>query len=142
MGVSPAVWLVDKSVLARLHRSPVADVVLPRLHAGQIGVSVLTELEIGYSARSSADYRSQRSDVLDHLLPVLLPPRAEQRAREVQAELVARGQHRAVAVPDLLIAATAEIEGLTVLHYDADFDLVAAVTDQPAQWAVPRGSVA
>ncbi|MGH3095307.1 MAG: hypothetical protein ACRDMV_04830 [Streptosporangiales bacterium] len=50
---------------------------------------------------------------------------AEARVREVQRALVERGQHRAVSIPDLLIAATAEAEGLTVWHYDADFDLIA-----------------
>ena len=52
-----------------------------------------------------------------------------------------RGQHRAVSVPDLLIAATAETEGLTVLHYDQDFDLIAEITGQPCEWMVPRGSL-
>lgn len=44
-------------------------------------------------------------------------------------------------VPDLLIAAAAEARGLTVLHYDADFDRIAAITGQPCQWVVPAGSV-
>jgi predicted nucleic acid-binding protein len=68
-------------------------------------------------------------------------PRAEQRAREVQAEFVRRGQHRAVSIPDLLVAAVAEVERMSVLHYDADFELVAGITGQPAEWVVPRGSV-
>jgi predicted nucleic acid-binding protein len=62
-------------------------------------------------------------------------------AREVQAALVERGQHRAVSIPDLLIAATAEIEGLTVLHYHADFDLIAAITGQPCEWIAERGTI-
>ena len=70
------------------------------------------------------------------------PLRAEDRSREVQSARVERGQHRAVSVPDLLIAATAEIEGLTVLHYDADFDLIAEITGQSMEWVVPRGSIA
>lgn len=65
--------------------------------------------------------------------PVLQPIRTEARAREVQRELTARGQHRAVAVPDLLVAAVAEAEGLTVLHHDGDFDLIAAMTGQPTE---------
>ena len=56
-------------------------------------------------------------------------------------EVVERGQHRAVSIPDLLIAATAEIEGLTVLHYDADFDLIADITGQPCEWIVERGTI-
>jgi hypothetical protein len=63
------------------------------------------------------------------------------RAADVLEALARRGQHRAVGLPDLLIAAVAERAGLTVLHYDADYDLVAAVTGQPTRWIVPRGAV-
>lgn len=142
MGVSPARWLIDKSALARIDRPAVAGAVLPRLQAGLVAVSIVTELEVGLSARSLADYRTTRRDLLDHLVPVALPGRAEQRAREVQAELAGRGQHRSAGVADLLLAATAELEELGLLHYDADFDVIAAVTGQPADWVVPRGSVA
>jgi predicted nucleic acid-binding protein len=139
--VTPAHWLVDKSVLARLDQDRVAEVVLPRIQAGRVGVSVVTELEVGFSARSAPDFRMTRSELLDHLLPVLIPPRAEARAREIQAELVSRGQHRSAGVADLLLAATAEMEGLAVLHYDADFETIAAVTGQVVEWVVPRGTV-
>ena len=62
------------------------------------------------------------------------------RARQVQRLLAARHQ-RGRKVPDLLIAAAAEARGLTVLHYDADFDRIAAVTGQSCEWIVPAGSV-
>jgi predicted nucleic acid-binding protein len=62
-------------------------------------------------------------------------------AREIQTELVSGGQHRAVAVLDLVVAAIADVEGLTVLHYDADFDLIAAITGQAAEWVVEPGTV-
>lgn len=141
MGVSPARWLIDKSALARVHQPPVARVVLPQLVSGLVAVGIATELEMGFSARSVSDYATSRETVLDHLLAVSLSPRAESRAREVQAELVARGRHRSAGVADLLVAATAEVEGLTVWHYDADFDQIAEVTGQPMEWIVPRGSV-
>jgi predicted nucleic acid-binding protein len=141
MAVSPASWLVDKSVLARLADPEVRQVVTPRLQAGRIGITIATELEVGFSARSVADYATTRRTLLDHLLPVLLTPRAEQRAREVQAELVRRGQHRSVGIPDLLVAAVAEVERLTVLHYDTDFDLIAGITEQSTEWVLPRGSI-
>ena len=70
-----------------------------------------------------------------------LPYGSEARAREVQRWLIERGHHRAVGVPDLLIAATAEIEQLTVLHYDADFDLIAEITGQACEWVVPQGTL-
>lgn len=60
-------------------------------------------------------------------------PRAEDRAVEVLSLLAGRGQHRAPSIPDLLIAATAEIAGLTVLHCDKDFELIAAITGQSLQ---------
>jgi predicted nucleic acid-binding protein len=139
--VTPAQWLIDKSALARLAQRAVNDVAWERIVAGAVGVSILTELEMGFSARSAADYRETRDKLVDRLLPIALPFRAERRAQEVQASLVDRGQHRAVSIPDLLIAATAEIEGLTVLHYDADFDLIAEATGQPMEWVVPQGSI-
>jgi predicted nucleic acid-binding protein len=141
MAVSPAAWLVDKSVLARLGRPEVRYVVLPRVQAGRVAITIVTELEVGFSARSAKDYDATRRALLDYLVPILVSPRAEQRAREVQAELVRRGQHRAVSIPDLLVAAVAEVERLSVLHYDADIELVAGITGQQAEWVVPRGSV-
>lgn len=141
MALTPASWLVDKSVLARVDLPVVADAVLPRFRAGQVGVALVTELEVGFSARSTRDYESTRHNLLDYLIPVAMPLRAEDRARELQRELVARGQHRGVSVPDLVLAAIADIEGLTILHYDADFDLVSDVTRQPTEWVVPRGSI-
>lgn len=141
MAVTPSSWLIDKSVLTLLKHPHIRAVVLPRIQAGRVGVSVATELEVGFSARSTDDYLTTRAAVLDHLLPVSVTPRAEQRAREIQRELVERGQHRAVSIPDLLVAAIADVERLTVLHYDGDFDLVAGITGQFTEWVVPRGSV-
>ncbi len=114
---------------------------IPQIGAGLVGISILTELEVGFSARSTADYRATRQTIVDRLLSVPFPFGAEQRARDVQRMLVERGQHRSAGVADLLIAATAEIEGLIIWHYDADFDVIAEVTGQAAEWVAPRGSV-
>lgn len=65
----------------------------------------------------------------------------ERRAREVQQLLMELGHHRTVRLPDLLVGAVAEMEGLTVIHYDADFDRIAEVTGQPSQWVVEAGTV-
>ena len=60
----------------------------------------------------------------------------------IGAEITGRqGQLRAVRFPDLLIAATAERHGLVVIHYDADYDLIAAITGQPCEWVAPQGSI-
>lgn len=64
-----------------------------------------------------------------------------QRARDVQVRMAARGHHRAAGVIDLLTAAVAEHHGAVILHYDADFEHIAAATGQPHGWIVPRGSV-
>ena len=63
-----------------------------------------------------------------------------QRAVEVQGLLALRGQH-SVPIPDLIIAAAAEHAGMVLLHYDSDFDRIAAVTGQALEWVVPRGLV-
>ncbi len=51
------------------------------------------------------------------------------------------GRHR-VPIPDLIIAAAAEAEGLVILHYDSDYEIIAEVTKQPVEWVVPRGTAA
>ncbi|MFY9808051.1 MAG: PIN domain-containing protein [Pseudonocardiaceae bacterium] len=59
----------------------------------------------------------------------------------MHSALAERGQHRAVAIPDLIIAAVAERHDIAVLDYDRDFDVIAEVTGQPVEWVVPPGTV-
>lgn len=63
------------------------------------------------------------------------------RALAVHRMLALNSQHRHFRLPDLIIAATAEFHGATVLHYDADYDRIAAITGQPAEWVAPKGSL-
>lgn len=63
------------------------------------------------------------------------------RALDVHRALAAASQHRHFRLPDLIIAATAELNGATVLHYDADYDRIAAITGQPMEWVAPKGSL-
>jgi predicted nucleic acid-binding protein len=65
-----------------------------------------------------------------------------ERARDVQIRMAARGHHRAAGVIDLITAAVAEHHGAVVLHYDADFEHIAAVTGQLQAWVAPRGDLA
>ena len=89
---------------------------------------------MGYSARSVSDLRRElASPPLVRMPLVYLTPAVEDRAIELQLLLAERGHLRAVSVPDLLVAAAAELTGLTVLHLDKDFDLVAQVTSQPVE---------
>ncbi|WP_233120767.1 PIN domain nuclease [Tessaracoccus sp. ZS01] len=127
-------WLVDKSALVRLGHSPNAAEWATRIERGLVAISTLTRLELGFSARSAEDHaRALRLPPVAAMPVEYLTPAIEDRAVEVQAILAARGQHRAPSIPDLLIAATAELTGRTVLHLDKDFDLIAEVTAQPLQ---------
>lgn len=127
-------WLIDKSALVRLSRSDDAALWADRLGRGLVRVTTLTLLEVGFSARSGAELREQAGRPPLSSMPVeFISPAAERRALEVQAVLADQGQHRAPSVPDLLIAAVAERSGLTVLHCDKDFDLVAGMTGQPVE---------
>ena len=137
-----AVYLADKSALTRSETRPeVREVVEPLLLAGRIATCGIVDLELLFSAPDPGTY-AELARVLRALPRVPVTDAAVDRALEVQGLLAARSQHRAVPLPDLLVAACAERAGLTVLHYDADFDRIAAVTDQPMQWIVARGTVA
>ena len=131
--------LVDTSVLTRLRFASVREQIESRTNVGELARAGISDLEIGYSARSAAEW-----DRLVSALTVfdLIETTAEhvQRARQVQRVLAAKHQ-RGRKLPDLLIAAAAEANGLTVLHYDADFDRISAVTGQPCEWVVASGSV-
>ncbi len=138
---STATYLIDTSALARLSVPQVGDVLRPRIDAGRVAITAVTWLEIGYTARSRSDHDRSQRRILERLQFVYGSPRSERRAIEVQQALMNVEHHRAVKLPDLLIASTAEAQGLTVLHYDADFDRIAAVTEQPVEWVVPAGTI-
>ena len=124
-------WLIDKSALIRLTASPDAPEWAARIERGLVRVTTVTRLEVGYSARSGEDLRfGLRQPPLASMPVEYLTPAIEDRAVEVLALLADRGQHRAPSLPDLMIAATAELAGLTVLHLDKDFELIAAITGQ------------
>lgn len=134
-------FLADKSALTRRETRPeVREVLEPLLVAGEIATCGIIDLELLYSARDRATYRSL-VEALRGMPRAPLDEDAVNRALGVQAMLAERSQHRAVPLPDLLVAACAESAGLTVLHYDADFDRIAELTGQPTQWIVERGSV-
>ncbi|MGO8957525.1 MAG: PIN domain nuclease [Streptosporangiaceae bacterium] len=124
-------WLIDKSALVRLATSPDAPEWAARIERGVVRVTTLTRLEVGYFARSGPDLRAELSQPPLAAMPVeYLTPAIEDRAVEVQALLADRGQHRAPSIPDLVIAATAELAGLTVLHLDKDYEIIADITGQ------------
>jgi predicted nucleic acid-binding protein len=116
-----ALWteLVEASILARC--TPIA-------------------LELLHSARSRAEYDRLANDL--SLLPNLpIDRRVERIALGTHAALTSRSQHRGPTPVDLLIAAIAEVNGATLLHYDRHFDTIARVTGQPMEWLARRGSL-
>lgn len=134
-------YLADKSALTRRETRPeVRAVIEPLLLAGQIATCGVVDLELLYSASSPSVYEMLAA-ALRALPRVPVTETALDRALEVQGLLAKRSQHRAVPLPDLIVAACAEAAGLTVLHYDADYERIAQITDQPTQWLIARGSV-
>ena len=127
-------WLIDKSALVRLADSQDAATWATRIERGLVRITTVTRLEVGYSARSGTDLRAGLRRPPLAAMPVeYLTPAIEERALEVLALLADRGHHRAPSIPDLIIAATAELAGLAVLHHDKDFDLIAEITGQPLE---------
>ncbi|HEV3048223.1 MAG TPA: PIN domain nuclease [Solirubrobacteraceae bacterium] len=130
--------VLDTSVLTRLQREPVRDAVQARAQDGELARAGISDLELGYSARSAEEW-DQLAERLETFELVETTAEHVRRARQVQRLLAARHQ-RGRKVPDLLVAAAAETSGLSVLHYDADFDRIASVTGQRCEWVVPAGS--
>jgi predicted nucleic acid-binding protein len=127
-------WLIDKSAYARLADAADAQTWIDRVQRGMVRISTVTRLEVGYSFRTAADARREIASPPLSLMPVeYLSPAMEDRAVEVQLLLADRGQHRAPSIPDLLVAAAAELSGLTVLAVDKDFELIAEITGQSVE---------
>jgi hypothetical protein len=133
-------YLADTSVFGRLSKPSVVAAFAPLAAAGLVGVCAPVAFELGYSARNPADYEAL-AERLSSFTAVPTTDADHRRALEVQAALAARSEHRALSMVDALVAAAAEARELVVLHYDADFELVAQVTGQAHEWVVPRGSV-
>jgi predicted nucleic acid-binding protein len=127
-------WLIDKSALVRLAGARDAAEWAARIERGLVRITTVTRLEVGYSARSGPDLRAAWQRPPLSAMPVeYQTPAIEDRAVDVLTLLADRGQHRAPAIPDLIIAATAELAGLTVLHVDKDFEIIAGITGQPLE---------
>ena len=131
-------YVLDTSVVTRLRVDSVRARV-EALDAAGVARTSMTDLEVGYSAQSAAEWDRLIAalEVFDY---VEVAPAHFIRARQVQRMLAERGL-KGRKVPDLLMAAAGEATQRTVLHYDADFDHIASVTGQPTEWVVPRGSI-
>jgi len=131
--------LLDTSVLTRLKNTRVKERVMDVTVNREAHVCSITALEIGFSARraSEFDMLAEQLRVFEHSDVVAADLES---ALRTQRSLADRG-HRGRKIPDLIIAAVAQRLGLTVLHYDQDFDLIAECTGQPTEWIVPRGEI-
>ncbi len=132
--------LIDKSVLARMEHARVRARVAPIIEAGEAATCAIVDLEVLFSARNHDDHSRVRTRRKLAYRRIELTEAIFERAIEVQGLLARRGLHR-LPIPDLVIAAAAESEGMAVLHYDADFDTIAGVTKQAAEWVAPRGTL-
>jgi predicted nucleic acid-binding protein len=130
--------VLDTSVLTRLGDPAIRAVVEPLASRGRAARAGISDLEVGYSARSAAEWDALLT-ALDAFDRIETTAEHMARARQVQRMLAAASQ-RGRKIPDLLVAAAAESSGRVVLHYDADFDRIAAVTGQRCEWVVPSGS--
>ena len=131
--VSSALYLIDTSGLFRILQGELRKAWSDQLVAGVIATCPIVELEFLYSARSLADRLEKRQLMHDLFSWVPMPEGAYERADEVQQMLTEAGAHRSAGPVDLLIAATAEGEGLTVLCDDRDYQTVTTVTGQPVK---------
>ena len=131
--------LFDTSTLTRLSHDAVRAAAEPLVVAGRAARAGISDLEIGFSARNIDEWETLAGSISELNLVETTADHVR-RARQTQ-RLLAESGLRGRPIPDLLIAAAAETEDLTVLHYDADFDLIASVTGQRCEWIVPRGSI-
>ncbi len=133
-------YLIDKSALARIQHPTVRARLEPIIEAREAATCAIVDLEVLYSTRNQTEHARVRARRKLAYRRVELNEAIFERAIYVQGRLAGLGRHR-LPIPDLIIAAAAEAGGLTVLHYDADFDAIAAVTGQKMEWVAPRGSL-
>ncbi|MFF4626685.1 PIN domain nuclease [Streptomyces griseorubiginosus] len=126
-------YLIDTSALARvLLRQNTAEWD-DRIGAGLVAICDLTELEVLHSARSARDRTRMKAALDAHYAWCPMPDGVHRRSRVVQEQLTAKGEHRSAGPVDLLVAAAAEEAGLTLLHYNRDFETIARTTGQPVR---------
>jgi predicted nucleic acid-binding protein len=129
-------YLADTSMVIRLRRGQDIE---PRwvdaVQAGLVGICPVVEAELVRASASRAD----RDQLRAHLRTLFswhpMPEDAWRFVARIQDGLVDLGQHRGPSIVDLLVAATAEAWGLTVLHVDADFDTISRVAPVKVQRA-------
>jgi predicted nucleic acid-binding protein len=139
--MAPPVYLADTSVYVLQGRHPQVRRRFESLLAeGRLAACQMTTLEYLNKAPDPKGYEVLWGALHGHRW-LDVTTQAMDRALAVHRELAATSQHRNFRLPDLIIAATAEVHGATVLHYDADYDRIAALTRQPTEWVAAGGSL-
>jgi predicted nucleic acid-binding protein len=139
--MAASVYLADTSVyVLQGHHEVVRDRFSALLTQGRLAACQMTALEYLNNAADPKGYETLWR-ALHAQRWIDVTAEAINRALEVHRELAVRSQHRHFRLPDLIIAAAAELNGATVLHYDADFDRIADITGQSTEWVAPKGSL-
>ncbi len=135
-------YLADTSVWNRIRHAQVRTRWEELITRDEIVVCVQVVLEVLFSAQSAKEYDEGALN-FSGFDQAVMDSQTYGRAREIQQRLAHVGglHHRSVTIADLLIAAAAESKGVTVLHYDEDFERIATITGQPTEWVAPRGSL-
>lgn len=126
-------YLIDTSAVSRVLLGRNTAMWDEQIGAGLVAMCDITELEVLFSARSIEDSERLKRTFDTYYAWCPMPDSVFRRARVVQHQLIAKGQHRSAGPVDLLVAAAAEEAGLTLLHYDRDFEVIAQITGQPVQ---------
>ena len=134
-------FLIDTSAAARMRVVAVADRLEPLITGGLVATCATLDAEALYSARSPQEYEQVRADRREAYEYLPTDDDHWQRAFEAQRRLARTGRHRAVGIADLLTAVLAAQHRITIVHYDADFEIAAEVLTFEHRWALPRGSV-
>jgi predicted nucleic acid-binding protein len=133
------IYLADKSAWEQVRYNEAVRERFAKLQTTcQLAIHTVVAAELLFSARTYDAFLARREEC-DGLRWLDTPPEAETRALDVMQVFARQGRHRSVGIPDLLIAAVAEVHGATVLHYDSDFERIAEITGQAHEWIVPCG---
>jgi predicted nucleic acid-binding protein len=134
-------FLIDTSAAARMRLAVVADRLEPLITGGLVATCATLDAEALYSARGPEEYEQVRADRRAGYEYLPADDVHWQRAFDAQRALARSGRHRAVGIADLLTAVLAVQHRMTIVHYDADFEIAAEVLAFEHRWVVPRGSV-
>lgn len=139
--MAAVIYLADTSVyVLRTFHPVVRDRFARLLTEGRLAACQMIALEYLNNAPDPVGYETLWAALMAQRW-IDVTTEAMNRALEVHRELARASQHRHFRLPDLIIAATAELSGATVLHYDADYDRIASVTGQPVEWVAAKGSL-